>query len=91
MSRFVFAVAALALAFAGAAAAQNHHDRPIRLVVPFPAGGGVASPGVGTGSHLFGQLLALQSGAVGDEFAVELRADIERWSRVVRDAKIAKE
>ena len=78
-----------------------------------------ASPGVGTGPHLFGQLIAMQTGAkftnipyklrdpellnklrnagfdvepsIGDDFGAELRADMDRWVRVIRDAKIPRE
>jgi tripartite-type tricarboxylate transporter receptor subunit TctC len=28
---------------------------------------------------------------IGDEFGAELRADIERWTRVIREAKIPRE
>ena len=38
--RRIFLIA-LALCFAVPAAAQTYPDRPIRLIVPFPAGGGV--------------------------------------------------
>ena len=29
--------------------------------------------------------------SIGDDFAAELRSDIERWVRVIRDAKIPRE
>ncbi|NBR28523.1 MAG: tripartite tricarboxylate transporter substrate binding protein [Betaproteobacteria bacterium] len=40
LSRLV-AVAALALAGAGAALAQSYPAKPVRVIVPFPAGGGI--------------------------------------------------
>lgn len=45
--------AAAALVFAGAASAQSFPDRPIRMVVPFPAGGGADFV-----ARLFGEKLA---------------------------------
>src|SRR5215470_12061454 len=41
ISRLAFAVAALAVAAAHSAAADDYPTRPITLVVPYPAGGGV--------------------------------------------------
>jgi len=59
-------LAALALCCAAGAAAQNYPTGPVRIVVPFPAGGGVDSMG-----RLFGQKL---SEALGKPVVIENRA-----------------
>ncbi len=59
-------LAALALCCVASAAAQNYPTGPVRIVVPFPAGGGVDSMG-----RLFGQKL---SEALGKPVVIENRA-----------------
>jgi len=66
MSRSTFAMAAFALLlFATAPSAQNYPTGPVRIVVPFPAGGGVDSIG-----RMMAQKL---SEALGKSFVVENR------------------
>lgn len=60
------AVAALLLSVAASAAAQNYPAGPIRIIVPFPAGGGVDTAG-----RLLGQKL---SEAIGRPVLIDNRA-----------------
>jgi tripartite-type tricarboxylate transporter receptor subunit TctC len=66
MIRILTAIAAVALAFAGAARAQDYPSQPVKLVVPFPAGGGTDAL-----ARWFGKGLEAK---LGQPFVVENRA-----------------
>jgi tripartite-type tricarboxylate transporter receptor subunit TctC len=56
---------AVALGFAGLAAAQDYPSKPVKLVVPFPAGGSVDAV-----ARILGQKLSLK---LGQQFVIENR------------------
>jgi tripartite-type tricarboxylate transporter receptor subunit TctC len=58
-------VSAVALGFAGLAAAQDYPSKPVKLVVPFPAGGSVDAV-----ARILGQKLSLK---LGQQFVIENR------------------
>jgi len=45
MTRLMMVIAAAALAFAAVAAEPPYPDRPVRMLIPYPAGGGLDLPG----------------------------------------------
>lgn len=77
------ALAVVALAFPGLAAAQTYPTKPIKIVVPFPAGGGVdalgriVQPGL---QEKLGQPIIVENkpgaaGTIGTEFAINQPKD----------------
>ncbi len=66
MTRVAVAIAAVTLALAGAAQAQDYPTQPVKLVVPFPAGGGTDAL-----ARWFGKGLEAK---LGQPFVVENRA-----------------
>lgn len=66
MIRFAVAIAAAALALTGAAGAQDYPNQPVKVVVPFPAGGG--TDGL---ARWFGKGLEAK---LGQPFVIENRA-----------------
>ena len=105
MKAFLFFV--LAAWTAGAAHAQTDYpNRPPRFIVPFPPGGSVdivtrivaAKWGDLLGTLQLPEIVArLAESSIEatptsqEEFAAFIRAETERWARVVRDANIPKQ
>jgi len=88
---------ALSALIAGLAQAQTDYpNRPPRFIVPFPPGGSVdivTRIVAAKWGELLGQPIVVENraGAGGNVFAAFIRAETERWARVVKDANIPKQ
>jgi tripartite-type tricarboxylate transporter receptor subunit TctC len=81
------AALALSAALATPVAAQSWPERPIRLIIPFPPGGGtdvvarVAAQCMNLGQPIVIDNRAGAGGTIGTELAVRAPAMATRWSR----------
>lgn len=80
----------MAFSFSAAVLGQGYPDRPVRLIVAYPPGGGTDV----TARTIVGKLsegLGRQVGSSPDQFAKFVAGEIAKWKKVVRDAGIKAE
>ena len=65
-------------------AAQSYPDRPVRFIVPFPPGGGTDALARILGPKLTENLGQTPAPSTPEEFDQQIRAEYERWGKVVK-------
>jgi len=88
-TRFKMLCVLLALCAAGLAQAQAYPSRPVRLIVPYPAGGVVdlvARAVADKISQYWGQVIVVEPrpGGGADEMDKLINSEYERWGKLVK-------